>query len=53
MVFSGKVVARLRACLLNEDLREAGLTLEAVQGQMLASVAVPEARMVQVGAGVV
>ena len=47
MLFSGKVIARLRACLLNEDLRQAAITLEAMQGQLLASVAVAEARAVQ------
>jgi hypothetical protein len=47
MLFTAKVVARLRLCLLNEDLAEAGMTLEAVRGKMLASVAIPEVRMVQ------
>jgi hypothetical protein len=47
MLFTAKVVARLRLCLLNEDLGEAALTLEAVRGKMLASVAMPEVRAVQ------
>ena len=47
MLFTSKVVARLRLCLLNEDLGEAGLTLEAIRGKMLASVAMPEVRAVQ------
>lgn len=47
MLFTSKVVARLRLCLLNEDLAEAGLTLEAIRGKMLASVAMPEVRAVQ------
>jgi len=42
-----QVVARLRLCLLNEDLAEAGVTLEAVRGKMLASVAMSEVRLVQ------
>jgi len=47
MLFTAKVIARLRLCLLNEDLPEAGLTLDAVRGKMLASVAMPEVRLVQ------
>jgi sugar diacid utilization regulator len=47
MLFTAKVVARLRLCLLNEDLSEAGMTLEAVRGKMLASVAMSEVRIVQ------
>ena len=42
MLFTAKVVSRLRACLLNEDVAEAGVTLEAVRGKLLASVAMPE-----------
>ena len=47
MLFTAKVVARLRSCLLKEDIAEAGLTLEAVRGKLLASVAFPEIRHVQ------
>lgn len=47
MLFTAKVVARLRMCLVNEDMPEAGLTLEAIRGKLLASVAMPEIRSIQ------
>jgi hypothetical protein len=47
MLFTAKVVARLRMCLLNADMPEAALTLEAVNGKPLASVAIAEIRAVE------
>ena len=47
MLFTAKVVARLRMCLLNNDLAEASLTLEAINGKPLASVAIAEVRSIE------
>ena len=47
MLFTAKVVARLRHCLLSGDYNEAALTLDAVRGKKLATVAIAEVRAVQ------
>jgi hypothetical protein len=47
MLYTAKVVARLRACLVNEDISEAAVTLDAVRGKLLATLAMAEMRMVQ------
>ncbi|KAA0165511.1 hypothetical protein FNF31_01856 [Cafeteria roenbergensis] len=47
MLFSAKVCLRLRHALLSGDFKEAQLTLEAIRGKPLATVALSEVRTVQ------
>lgn len=42
LLFTGKVIARLRACLMADNIAEASVTLDAVAGKLLAPVAMPE-----------
>jgi hypothetical protein len=42
LLFTGKVVARLRGCLMADNIAEAAVTLDAVAGKLLHGAAMPE-----------